>query len=469
MSNPKKSKRDVALYNLVTEYESSSSRGKNVYLDHRAYVQLIDFYEDEGQLDRALVVADLAASHHSFSSEFYLRKAQLLLQLNDEQQALTVLEKANTFAPNDLEISLLRAEALTYLHRYAEALEELAYYKTEANPESLSDVFLLESLVFEHQGDSHRMFEALQASIQLDPHNEEALERLLVCTTYCENYAESRELHEWVIDQEPYNAQAWYNLGHILAYLRFYDEAIEAFEYAFIIQEDFEEAYLEYADLCFELKRYAKALEAYLQVSEARSGDCDLLLQIGRCYQFEGQLSEARRHFHRALRVDPGSDEAYFQLGECYIAEEKWEKALHSLLRATEIDPSQEDYVLALAEVYLHVDDPHKAEQYYLKAIRMAPHEGRAWMSYAWFLVWQERNHEVIDLITQAEEQSGGPDLAFTSVALLMVLNYRKEAFVRLGEALEDYFDDREMLFEYLPDLRYDPKVQALINLYHPL
>lgn len=466
MGNPKKSKRDRALYDLVTEYESSSNRGKPIYLDHHAYVQLIEFYEDEGQLERALTVVDLAVTHHGFSSEFYLRKAQLLLLLNDELSALAVLERANSFAPNDLEISLLRAEALTYLHRYSEALDELAYYKTEANPESLSDVFLLESLVYEHQGSCQQMFNALRASIQLDPSNEEALERLLISTTCCNNYEESRELHEWVIDQEPYNAQAWFNLGHLLVYLRSYDEAVEAFEYAFIVDDTFEEAYLEFADLCYELKRYRKALEAYLEVVDARNSDVDLLLQIGRCYQFLNQLTEARRYYYRALRLDPASDEAFFQLGECYIQDENWERALTNLQRAVALDSLQEDYILALAEAYFHLGDNEKAEQSYLRAIKMAPHEGRSWMSYAWFLVWEERKSEVVELIEQAEQQSGGPDLAYTSVVLLFVLNYRKEALLRLSEALEDYFDQREMLFEFLPDLRYDSEVQALINLY---
>ena len=350
MNNPKKNKRDRALYDLVAVYESSSKRGQTIYLDEQAYGQLIDYYEEEEQYERALEVAAVAIGHYGFSADFYLRKAQILLQTNREEQALEVLHQASTYTPNDLSISLLRAEALTYLQRFGEAIQELARFKPEAEAEELSDIFLLESLVYEQQEDYNRMFDTLKAAIQMDPRNEEALERLWLWTEYSRRYEESCRLHEWIIDQDPYSSLAWYNLGQIQAYLGNYDEAIEAYEYGFLIDSDFEEAYYQFADLCYELKRYNQALDAYQEILARFETDGDLLLQLGRCHQYLEQYREARRFFNKALRVDPHMDEALFHLGETYAVQEKWAKAFGYFERAAALDEEQEDYLAGLAD-----------------------------------------------------------------------------------------------------------------------
>ena len=357
MNNPKKNKRDRALYDLVAVYESSSKRGQTIYLDEQAYGQLIDYYEEEEQYERALEVAAVAIGHYGFSADFYLRKAQILLQTNREEQALEVLHQASTYTPNDLSISLLRAEALTYLQRFGEAIQELARFKPEAEAEELSDIFLLESLVYEQQEDYNRMFDTLKAAIQMDPRNEEALERLWLWTEYSRRYEESCRLHEWIIDQDPYSSLAWYNLGQIQAYLGNYDEAIEAYEYGFLIDSDFEEAYYQFADLCYELKRYNQALDAYQEILARFETDGDLLLQLGRCHQYLEQYREARRFFNKALRVDPHMDEALFHLGETYAVQEKWAKAFGYFERAAALDEEQEDYLAGLADAAFHPGD----------------------------------------------------------------------------------------------------------------
>ena len=83
-NEPKKRKRDQALHELVAEYEQSSRQGLRVFLGEEAFQQLLDYYEEEEQLEKAIEVSDLAISQHAYSADFYLRKAYLLLRVKRE-------------------------------------------------------------------------------------------------------------------------------------------------------------------------------------------------------------------------------------------------------------------------------------------------------------------------------------------------------------------------------------------------
>lgn len=467
--NSRKNQRDRAFFELVAEYENSSRQGEPLYLDEHTYGKLIDYYEEEARFDRALEVAGAAIERYRFTADFYLRKAQLLIQMNQGSAALETLDEASMYSPSELEVCLLRAEALAYMGHYYEALDALEPFKTEADPEDLSDIFLLESLVFEQQEMFDRAFDALRSALRVNHRNREALERLWYITEMSRRQKASRKLLYWLLDEDPFNAFAWHNLGNMESYFGDYEAAMEAYEYAFLLKPNYEDAYYDYADLCFESRRYEKALDAYREVEDRFELDPELYLQMGRCYQRLQQFDRARFYYHKSLKMDGHSDEVLFYLGESYAEEEKWPQALHYLEKAVEREDQQEDYHLALAEVAWRMDDLTRAEAAYLQAIELASEEGRLWTSYAWFLLETGRERDALDVMNEAAEQAVGPDVAYGYVGMLLSLGRRQEAMTCLTDALQAYYHDHPLLFEQAPDLQQDPDVTAIISLYKPL
>ena len=452
---------------LVFRYETNAKKGIALFLDERSFFKLIEFYEQEQQLDKALEVANQAISRYMFSIDFYLRKAELLIDMSKEEGAIEILNEANTFAPGQLEISLLKAEALAYLERKDEALALLDTCKLkDGNPKTLSEIYLLESLVHEYNQDHELMFTVLSKAIKNNPRHEEVLERLWLAVELNRKYKESIDLHKAVIDAHPYSHMAWYNLGHAHAYFGDYENAIDAYEFSFAINPKFDYAYRDCADLCFETKQYKKALGYYLEILNNAETEGDLFQKIGECHQQLGSCKKAANYFRQALKMNPLNDEVYFHYAQCYVHQNKWEGAAHYFKKAIEIEDRREEYFIALAEAQFQLTQYADAETNYRKAVEIAPEESVYWLNYASFLIATERIEDAKALLNVAEVSSDISVLQFGQIACLFKLGQRKEACQRLWEALEEDFNHHGIIFELIPELESDIEIQTINSAY---
>ncbi len=451
------------ILDLITDYEASLERGEVIFLDEKSYLQLIEYYETEDRLDRALEVIERAIKTHHYSVDFYIKKAQLLIDDQQDAQALLVLEQADNLAPAEPEIALLRVEALANVGLYFEAFNLLNDLKKEAENELLTEVYVQEALVYETMSEHERAFQSLRSALLVDPHHREALERIWLCIELTKKYDESVALHKELIDLAPYSYLAWYNLGHAQAYLGNYNEAIEAYEYAFIINEKFEFAYRDCAELCFEIKKYRKALRCYLELLEQTSPDTELYCSIGQCYQQLEAYPSARTFYLKALQSDPLNDEVYFYLGECYAEEGRLKNAVRFYKKAIKIEQNREEYFAAIAEAYAELGDLKKAETNFKKAIDLAPDQIEYWMQYTSFLIEYNRMEEALHTLEEAEDFALGTELLYCRIACLFALGHRQEAFYWLGEALLEDFDMHSVLFGLMPTLESDSEVIAVI------
>ncbi len=468
MGQHKEDNYDSGIIQLVDNYEKRDHHGAGFFLTESDFARLIDYYEDQMRYDHALEVAELAIDSHIYSVDFYLRKAQLLLLLKRETEVMAVLDQAAGFSPNDTEITLLRAETLAYLDRIEEALEELKPLKEVAKAEALSDILLVESMIYEHNADYELVFQTLAEALRANPKNEDALERIWLCSELSHNFADSIRLHEWIIDEDPYSHRAWFNLGHALASLARYDEAIEAYEYAFIIKEDFEEAYFDCGDLCFELKRYHQAVQCYRELEERFDLEGDLLLQIGQCYQYLNRLTDAAQYFERARRLDPHNEEVVYQMGENYALREMWPQALRYYRMAVRMDESEEAFHVGAALAAQQLQKNELAEHHFLSAVRLAPDLPHVWSPYAFFLVEEGRWREALDMLAEANDTCTDTELDYCRVACLFMANRHTEACQVLSQTLALHYENHELLLGWMPELIDDPRVSALLYTYRP-
>ena len=126
-----RTKQDLALYNLVSEFEVNHHKGGIKYLDEKSYSQLIRYYEGEEKLDKAIEVAELAIKQYKYRAEFYITISHLYLKHNRAEQSLSYLERAEAIAPYENEILLLKARAFCANDQYESAfacLEDVAVY-----------------------------------------------------------------------------------------------------------------------------------------------------------------------------------------------------------------------------------------------------------------------------------------------------------------------------------------------------
>ncbi len=465
---PRNFKNHHAIFQLITKYEEMQDSENVFFKTERSYNELINYYEHECHLDRALEVSNFAIQQFPFSVEFYLRKSELLLQLKEMEQALAILDRIDIFSPQCLRSSLLRAEGLAALGLQEEAISLLDGLKQTALPVELSNILVGEALIYEQMGEYERMFFILKTALEADPSNTEALSRMWFCVESSQKYEESILLHEGILEQDPFNALAWYNLGAAHHYLCNHEEAIRAYEYAFLTKEDFEFAYRDCAEVCLYVEDYQKALQCYQEVLERFEPDADLFLHIGICYQRLGNDLIARNFFERAIEFDDFCSDAYFYIGECYAGQKKWKKAVSTYLKAIRIDDSNEEYFFGLAQAYLQLNNFNKAEIYFRQAADTAPEEAKYWIHLVRFLMDRHRPDDALEALDEAEENSFDSILAYCRSACLFEMGLKKEALLVLEDALYEDFDARKALFNLMPILEKDTEVQAVISIYQP-
>lgn len=456
------------IFDTISKYEMMLEKGRVCFPSEGPYLHLIDYFEKECLFDRAIEVADHAIAQFGFTAIFYIRKAEVLLKMDQADQALKALDKAGALAPGFLKIDLMRAEGLAALGMKDEAFNLLNRLKETANAQVLSDILVCEALICEHEHSYEHMFYLLKAALDANPMNEEALSRMMLCVEHAGKHEESVELHKRIIDEDPFSHLAWYNLGAAYHYLCEYDKAIEAYEYAFLTNEYFEFAYRDCAEVCLDIKDYSKALQCYQEVIKRFEPDADLLLRIGDCHYHLGNYKVAKSFYKQAALMDPFNADALYGVGCCYAMQNNWKAATDFARRAILIDDQNELYFEALADACYNLGKYKEAELYYRQAIEIAPEESRYWMKLSQFLVSQGRSAEALEVLQEAEEYSDSAELLYCRSACLFMMGDKKNAMLALEDALFEDFEAHSHLFHWLPFLQNDKEVKAIIATLKP-
>lgn len=461
-----RTKQDLALYNLVSEFEISYKSGEMKFLDERSYGQLIRYYEDEEKIDKAIDVAKLAIKQFKYRSEFYITISNLYINCGKPEQSLKYLTKAESIAPYENEIILLKARAYCDNKQYDlafAALEDVAVYASEQDQ---MEIYLCEASIHHNMQNYESMYFALIEVLKIDHTNIEALQLLWTATELTKKYIHSIAFHQELLDKNPYNYVAWYNLGHGLAYEGNYEEAADALEYSFLINQDFEFGYMDCADVLCQIKQYERALGVYEEAMIVFGKDSDLLTNIAACQLHLNRINEAKHNLYKAVRLEPHCDEIYYLLGECYSKQEKWYSAINAYHKAIGIEDGSEDYYLGVARAYIAVEEYNKATVNFQHAVAIGPEQTKYWNEFASFLIKMGLYNEAEQILDEAEQFTFGADLMYIRALVHIAQKERTTAIQILEEALIEDYNAHNILFTLSPELEVDKDVVSMINYY---
>jgi tetratricopeptide (TPR) repeat protein len=454
------------LINLVSEFEMMIESDSLGYLDEKDYFQIINYYEKNFLIEKAIEVVDYAIEQYSYRSEFLITKARLLIIIEQHQEAIEVLDYAEVISPFENDIQLYRVRALTGIGMTKEAKEILDGMSQFVGKTEVADIYLAESYIYEKEKDFSKMYDVLKDALVIDPNHPECLERIWISVELSRRYFESISLHKNLVDKKPYNALAWYNLGQSYASVGEYEKAIEAIEYAFIINKDMEIAYIECAELCSLIKKHDKALSIYEEANSYFGPDSELLVCISICQIELNNFLSAKASLFTALSLDPYNEEIYFYLGECYVKEKNWHSAINAYSKAISIEDGREEFHGSIAMTYIQLGRYDKAIEHLTMACSIAPEDPKYWFQYACLLIKSKKYNEAIELLDEAEEESFDPTLLYARAACLNFLGEKKEALKILDEVLLDSFELHNSLFEIDPQLKFDKEILSIINYY---
>src|SRR5678815_4579608 len=92
----------------IERYEEMIRNKDAYFFDVDAFLNIIDYYIERNEPDNALQVVEFAQTQHTGSVEFLLRHAQILAVTDRFDEALAILEKAEQITPRDPDLYMIR-------------------------------------------------------------------------------------------------------------------------------------------------------------------------------------------------------------------------------------------------------------------------------------------------------------------------------------------------------------------------
>jgi len=451
---------------LILEYEDMSQKGTVVFFEETVYLKLIDYYFNNNDFEKALVVVNHAIEQHGHSNVFYNRKASILLNQDKSQQALEIIEATESLYPDCLETTLLRIEYLCMYDQTDEAFELIEEVKENVcSTKNMSFLFGMEALVYEYLGDYDKMFDALRNQLLLDTTNDRAFHKIWMCVEISGKYEKSIRFHQQLINKNPYAAYAWFNLGHANFCVEAYTEAAECFEYAFLIDKEFINAYMECADTYMHIKQYEKAIQCLNDLEDVFVYDALAYTKIGVCHYHLNNNDLALDALNKAILLDFTSDVAYFHLALLKLRTGDETEAISLFEQAIVINDSLEEYYIEYAKALESVGRNVEAKKIFIKATETAPELKEIWIEYLQFLLRRKNFKSIVPVIDEAEMYALCTELLYFRAICLFYQNQKSAALDMLNEALiED--GSYVHLIKDAKKMYQDKDITALLLLY---
>src|SRR3954462_13290264 len=116
---------------LLKQYHNLRNGQKSIFFEEEAFEKIIDYFDDQEDLSKALEAAETAIEYYPYSGALLIRKADLLLATRKYAEALRVLEKAELFDATDINLYILKTDAYLAMDMHDKAvalLEQAVFY-----------------------------------------------------------------------------------------------------------------------------------------------------------------------------------------------------------------------------------------------------------------------------------------------------------------------------------------------------
>jgi tetratricopeptide (TPR) repeat protein len=452
---------------LLKTYEKIRSGRGGGFLSEESFERIIDHFDDQDSLTKAMEAADIGMSQFPFSSSLLVKKADLLIATREYDLALDFLDKAEILDRNDIDIVILRTDAYLALDMQDKAVELLESAILYFEGDDRIDLLFELADVYDDYEAFEKIFDCLKLILEYDPNNEEALYKICFWTDFTGRNEESIALHLKIIEDFPYNELAWFNLAAAYQGLNLFEKAIDAYQYAIVINEKFDYAYRNMADALMRLRRYKEAIESLEKVIELARPE-DLIYQaIGYCYEKIKNYAQARFYYRKASHLNPDDARLYVKVAGTYMRENNFLQAAKHLDMALRIKRLDPEFNLSMGECQVKLGKPKEAVHYFLSVVSAKPRNIKGWEALIRVLFNSGSYTEAAKQLQVARLRLGEkPMLNYYESAILLATGKIKEGMQLLEKSIEKYPKQLRAFLKLYPSaVKYNQVVELILKL----
>ena len=459
------------LTKLMADFAQSQSTGSQLFLKEDEFECLMLHFEESREFKNAFAVIEQALKLFPFNTYFLTNKADLLIEFKKYAQALKVLDSAEACDPTDLNIHLLRSDIFLEEDHPDQALEVLDAAYTDADLESREIILLEKADIFEFTKKYDAAYDCIAELLLSNAEHVEAQQRIYLLTQITGKFSNSKNLHEQLIEKNPYGHLLWLNLGNALFHQGWLQESFDAYSYAIAIEEDYQLAYIESGDVLVAMRRFAEAIDYFQNALKFGKPECDLYFSIGYCYEKLHLFGEAREQYLNALYIDPTVDPAHFRIGMLHEMQSNFREALVSYRKAFRINSTIPAYLIAASKMQFLLNDLSGLHSTAKQLVEF-PFEVKTKdvLTVAGFLCASGMWVQAEELIQRGMETSGKRAEWFYAIAgIHFSLGRRAEGMEKLRHGLQLNPRRKKFLFDIYPDALSDSDIMRMIKQYGEL
>lgn len=456
---------DDRLNECLERFEHMLAHNDQYYFDVADLEELILHYMEELELEKAWRVLVLASEQHPHSSEFELKRADLLTLRGDYDGAMKSIKILETIMPNNPDVLMTKATIFGKLGKHEKAIE--IYSRALESSEFKSDVRLLMAYEYQALANYPEALSQLKMGLIDSPEDNSFLYEISFLFDLMEDNEAAIEFFTKYLDEHPYQYNAWYNLGTFYVRERDFLSAIWALEFCLAIQENHMMALQEIGDCHLEIENWDKAEESFNAVLELDADNVDALVGVAECSEGREDYELAFSRYKSIADSDAFHAEAWYGMAVVREKQERYDECLPYIEKAIEIDSTDPEYWNFLADLKENVGDFEAAIEAMDQATIISPEEIRFWVSKAELIY----NHVDKQLGTEVlmEAMKISPDnaeLHYREAAFLFAAGQLSEGLHFLQNGLEMDYDKHLLLFEHFPEAIHIPRVMDLIQIY---
>ncbi len=330
-------------------------------------ITLAAYYIKRKELGKAFDVLKKGVNGGKSDAVLFNMMAEVLLQENKVDDAVSYLEKAKKADP-DFYNPYFDLSAVYFLTGKPD--KGVAELKSviERSPENIK-ALLAASSFYETRGDQKEALKYLEQAVTTGK-----AEAFIARAVYHVKRNETNEAIKYLdkaIDKEPSNIPAQELKGSVLISAGRHKEAISVFEGIERINPRVGLSSLVKAYLV--MKRPEDALESVKKELKKDPENADLLAEVSRIYSLMGKKDEAAANAREMIRLKPDSAAGHIVLATVYKQNKETDKAIESLKDAQKLDKKDANIHMLLGVVYASRKDYRAALDEFGKAEELSP------------------------------------------------------------------------------------------------
>lgn len=301
---------------LLDSYERAVESGSHPFMDADDLVDIADYYNMNGDYDKANRVVDHALELYPEATLPNVFKARQALQEGDYELARDYADDIEH--KDDPDYHYLVAEIMIAEGNIEQADRYLRDYGLTVDADEYEDYVRDCANLYIDYGISDKAYEWMMRSKGDDSTD---FKELMARTLFgLGKYKDSQRIFNELLDKDPYSKQYWNALASAQFMNKEYDEAVTSSEYVLAIDPKDPEGLLNKAQGLLQLGNYEEALKLFdrfcdlVPEEERPFNPADLMVIRGHVQLEKGLVDEAETSFREAINISDGAPDILLRI-----------------------------------------------------------------------------------------------------------------------------------------------------------